>query len=92
MLCANYRLALSSFLPRADSGTFGVPGRVRPGRGTNGLDSGMSGAIRDRWQPYSQGTLQFISFTEKSHEIHMWILCVLPISHVHSACGRNVKR
>ena len=52
MLLTNDCLAQSLFLPRADSGTFSVPGRVSPGRGTNGLDSGTSRAIRDRWQPY----------------------------------------
>ena len=33
------------------SGTTSVPGRVRPGRGTRGPESGMSREIRDVWQP-----------------------------------------
>ena len=52
MLLTNDCLAQSLFLPRADSGTFSVPGRVSPGRGTNRLDSGTFRAIRDVWQPY----------------------------------------
>ena len=31
------------------------------------------------------------ALTDKSHEIHMWILCVVPISHVHFTCERNVN-
>jgi hypothetical protein len=51
MLLTNNCLVQSLFLPRADSGTFSVPGRVSPGRGRYGLDSGTSRAIRDGWQP-----------------------------------------
>ena len=46
MRLTNDCLAQSLFLSRADSGAFGVPERVSPGRETNGLDSGTSRAIR----------------------------------------------
>ena len=36
---------------------------------------------------YGEATL-----TEKSHEFHMWITCVVIVSHVHFTCERNVKR
>ena len=32
------------------------------------------------------------ALTEKSHEIHMWILCVVLILHVLSTYERNAKR
>ena len=31
-------------------------------------------------------------YGNKSHEIHMGILCAVPISHVLSTCERNAKR
>ena len=43
MLLTNDCLAQSLFLPRADSGTFSVPGRVSPGRGTMSSIPGRPG-------------------------------------------------
>ena len=37
-------------------------------------------------------TRKKLTLADKSHEIHIWILCVIQISHVLSTCERNVKR
>jgi len=45
------------------NGTFCVPGRHKPGRGTPGPKYGMSREIRDCWQPYLSvfaATLQYV--------------------------------
>ena len=70
MLLTNDCLAQSLFLPRADSGTFSVPGRVSPGRGTNVLDSGTSRAIRDVWQPYMQQKITNGSQTQVTRQVN----------------------
>jgi len=41
----------NTICPRRKNGTFGVPGRPRPGRGTMRPRYGTSGEMRDGWQP-----------------------------------------
>jgi hypothetical protein len=36
------------------SGTTSIPGRVHPGRGTQGSESGIYREIRDVWQPFAR--------------------------------------
>ena len=42
----------NAICPRPKNGTFGVPGRPRPGRGTIRPRYGTFREIRDGWQPY----------------------------------------
>jgi len=43
---------VNTICPRPQNGTFSVPGRPRPGRGTLRPKYGTSREIRDGWQPY----------------------------------------